>query len=218
MSAPLVSDTVNPLREDDRKPDTSYAAEPNTAFGASQPAPSRVASAAPRRGYLFGPLTDFLYLGGGSLLVLGAIVLFLPNGISDQQTANLMMMLMLLINQPHFAHSYQMFYRKFRSKAFGSSYARALRLRYIFAGLVIPTVLVAFLAIGTLIAVRTKSTETLGYALNLMFFLVGWHYVKQGYGILIVDSVQKKLPFSERTQNAYCASTRMLAGYSPGLD
>jgi hypothetical protein len=33
-----------------------------------------------------------------------------------------------------------------------------------------------------------------------MFFLVGWHYVKQGYGILIVDSVQKRLMFSERAK------------------
>ena len=29
---------------------------------------------------------------------------------------------------------------------------------------------------------------------------VGWHYVKQGYGILIVDSVQKRLMFSGRAK------------------
>lgn len=38
---------------------------------------------------------------------------------------------------------------------------------------------------------RRGSARLLGYTANLMFFLVGWHYVKQGYGILILDSVQK---------------------------
>ena len=158
--------------------------------------PDAARGTTPQRGYFFGPLTDFLYLGGGSLIVLGAIIIFLPQGISDPQIASLMVVLMLLINQPHFAHSYQMFYRNFRNKAFGQ-YARALRLRYILAGIIVPIALAIFLAVGTLIALRTRNTQVLGYGFNLMFFLVGWHYVKQGYGILIVDSVQKSLVFSE---------------------
>src|SRR6185436_15096158 len=153
----------------------------------------------PQRGYLFGPLTDFLYLGGGSLIVLGAIIILLPQGIAEPQVASLMAVVMLLINQPHFAHSYQMFYRNFRSKAFGH-YAPALRVRYVLAGIVVPIALLAFLVVGTLIADRTGRTQVLGYGFNLMFFLVGWHYVKQGYGILIVDSVQKRLVFSENAK------------------
>ena len=39
-----------------------------------------------------------------------------------------------------------------------------------------------------------------------MFFLVGWHYVKQGYGILIVDSVQKRVMFSERAKTVLRAN------------
>ena len=158
--------------------------------------PSAARGTTPQRGYFFGPLTDFLYLGGGSLIVLGAIIIFLPQGISEPQIVSLMLVLMLLINQPHFAHSYQLFYRNFRNKAFGQ-YARALRLRYILAGIIVPIALAFFLAVGTLIALRTRNTQILGYGFNLMFFLVGWHYVKQGYGILIVDSVQKSLVFSE---------------------
>src|SRR5262249_25106923 len=107
-----------------------------------------------------------------------------------------------LINQPHFAHSYQMFYRNFRTKAFGNSYPLALRLRYIFAGLVVPVALLAFIAIGVATALQTKSTQLLGYVQNLTILLVGWHYAKQGYGILIVDSVQKRLFFSEREKIA----------------
>ncbi len=176
------------------------AARTDSSFGPTERAAAAMIEAAPQRGYLFGPLTDFVYLGGGSLVVLGLIAIFLPEGISTPQEISLMTILMLLINQPHFAHSYQMFYRNFRAKAFGLSYAPALRLRYILAGLVVPIALVAFLAAGVLSAIVTKSTLVLGYGLNLMFFLVGWHYVKQGYGILIVDSIQKKLPFSENVK------------------
>jgi len=148
--------------------------------------------AAPRSGYLFGPVFDFFALGGGSLIVCGLIALALPKGIPNLQLAVLITVLMTLINQPHFAHSYQIFYRGFREKAFGDSYARDLRVRYIFAGLLVPALLIAGLAFG----VVSGSARVLSCGANLMFFLVGWHYVKQGYGILIVDSVQKRIMFS----------------------
>ena len=151
-------------------------------------------TALPRPGYLFGPLFDFLTLGGGSLIACALIVLLFPRGISQASQGFLVVVLMTAINQPHFAHSYQMFYRNFRAKAFGSEYAPALRWRYLVAGIVVPTALVGFLA-GAAIA---GSVRVVAYGANLMFFLVGWHYVKQGYGILIVDSVQKRLMFGDR--------------------
>src|ERR1700704_5360744 len=92
-------------------------------------------------GYLFGPVFDFLILGGGSLIVCGLIVLFLPKGIPTTQEVVLVTILMAAINQPHFAHSYQMFYRNFAAKAFGATYPRPLRLRYVMAGIVVPAAL-----------------------------------------------------------------------------
>jgi hypothetical protein len=159
-------------------------------------APAPRARRAPRQGYLFGPWFDFLILGGGSVIVCALIALLLPNGIPTVQQALLVTILMTAINQPHFAHSYQMFYRNFRGKAFGDSYARGLRIRYVIAGLLVPTALIAFL-VGTAL---TGHVRMLAYSANVMFFLVGWHYVKQGYGILIVDSVQKRLIFSDRAK------------------
>ena len=153
----------------------------------------RPVTAAARPGYLFGPVFDFLTLGGLSIFVCGAIAILLPRGIPGAQQAVLVTLLMTIINQPHFAHSYQMFYRNYREKAFGASYPAALRLRYIIAGIVVPAILVAFLAGATL----AGNTRLLAYGANAMFFLVGWHYVKQGYGILIVDSVQKRIMFSD---------------------
>ncbi len=142
---------------------------------------------------MFGPLTDFLCLGGGSIIVCGALALLLPQGIPEVQNAALATLLVTAINQPHFAHSYQMFYANFKEKAFGAAYPPSLRLRYVTAGLVVPAVLTILLS-GAIIG---GSARLLGYSANLMFFLVGWHYVKQGYGILILDSVQKRLFFSD---------------------
>ena len=150
-------------------------------------------------GYLFGPVFDFLTLGGGSLIACGLIALLLPKGIPNIQLAVLIIVLMTAINQPHFAHSYQMFYRNFRAKAFGSSYAPSLRVRYVIAGLLVPSALIGFLG-GAAIA---GSVRVLTYGANLMFFLVGWHYVKQGYGILIVDSVQKRTMFSSSAKTIF---------------
>lgn len=154
---------------------------------------TRPAGFAARPAYLFGPIFDFMTLGGASLIVCAAVAFLFPRGIPGAQQAVLITVLMTIINQPHFAHSYQMFYRNYREKAFGA-YPATLRWRYIGAGLVVPTILIAFLAGGIL----AGSGRVLAYSANAMFFLVGWHYVKQGYGILIVDSVQKRLMFSDR--------------------
>src|SRR4051794_12756372 len=162
--------------------DTTQADVLVPSYGTAKPA----RPAARGAGYLFGPVADFLLLGGGSILTCILILLLLPKGITSAQLAVLITVLMTAINQPHFAHSYQMFYRNYRDKAFGS-FAPSLRLRYVFAGLVVPVLLIAFLA-GTAL---TGNVRALAFGANLMFLTVGWHYVKQGYGILMVDSVQK---------------------------
>ncbi len=150
-------------------------------------------AAAPRKAsYLFSPWFDFFCLGGGAVVILALIAALLPHGISPVAQGTLIVVLMTLINQPHFAHSYQIFYRNFRDKAFGTIFNPDLRLRYIFAGIVIPAALAIFFAV----AVLTDNPRLLGFGANIMFFTVGWHYVKQGYGILIVDSVQKRMPLS----------------------
>jgi hypothetical protein len=99
-----------------------------------------------------------------------------------------------LVNYPHFAHSYQLFYRNFTRKVSGDGYDRSLQLRYIFAGIVVPVVMTGFFAYGAAAA----NTRLLGYATNAMFFFVGWHYVKQGYGMLMVDAVLKRKFFDDR--------------------
>lgn len=159
------------------------------------------------RSYLFSPVIDFLCLGGGSFIIIGLVWWFLPKGLPRAQTLITTFVLVSLINNPHFAHSYQMFYRNFREKAFGS-YPQSLRWRYVFAGIVMPVTLAVFMAAGIVAGTITHSHRYLAWVLPPMLFLTGWHYVKQGYGILMVDSAQKKSKFSDRAKlifrvNAY---------------
>lgn len=167
--------------------------------GAAQAA---AGSATPRAGHLFHPVVDFLCLGGGSLIVLGLLAAFRPPAESYGMVAVTMMGLAHLINHPHFAHSYQIFYRGFGDKAFGSHYEPRLRLRYFFAGVAVPLILVAYF----LTTVLLQDLRALGFAANIMVFLVGWHYVKQGYGMLIVCSVLKRQFFTATDKNVLLAN------------
>lgn len=103
----------------------------------------------------------------------------------------------LVINNPHFAVTYLLFYRGAKGHVFSNALPPAQRARYLFAGFVVPLLL----AIWAIWALRTRSAPTLGYLIQLMFFLVGWHYVKQGFGILTVVSLRRGFRFSplERT-------------------
>jgi hypothetical protein len=140
-----------------------------------------------RRRYLHGPFVDFICMGGSSLILLPLLFLRPP----EKYYASIWVTTFLLsnvINHPHFAHSYQIFYRNFGSKSFGADYSLALRMRYIVAGIVVPIAMAIFFAI----TVARGDVRILGYGANAMTFFVGWHYVKQGYGMLMVDAALKK--------------------------
>ncbi|KRB31124.1 MULTISPECIES: hypothetical protein [Mesorhizobium] len=156
----------------------------------SADAPASVA-ATPQK-YLFGPFIDFFMLGGSALLIL-PVLYFLPLRYEAAVTLT-MFLLSHLINQPHFGHSYQIFYRNFARKVRGEGYGRNLQIRYVLAGIVVPLAMIAFFAYGSL----TGNVRLLGYATNAMGFFVGWHYVKQGYGMLMVDAVLKRKFFSDQ--------------------
>lgn len=150
-------------------------------------APQRSAAPARGRTWLFNPAVDLLCLGGASLIALPLFWLLVPPS-ATAQVAAIAIAVAHFVNHPHFANSYQIFYGGFGAKAFGRELDPALRWRYRFAGLVVPVLLGGFLAITAL----AGDVRTLGFAGNIMFLLVGWHYAKQGYGMAIVDSVLKR--------------------------
>ncbi len=153
-------------------------------------------AASDHRAYFVSPLVDFLCLGGASLIVLPIMALVIPAEPFQPTVTLVMLALTNIINHPHFAHSYQIFYRDFTRKAFGQETTAVLRARYIFAGIIVPVLLFAFFAVS----IGLGDARMLGLGMNLVLFLVGWHYVKQGYGMAIVDSVFKRLFFSNQTK------------------
>ncbi|TNE36595.1 MAG: hypothetical protein EP347_10665 [Alphaproteobacteria bacterium] len=149
--------------------------------------------AAKRREWLFHPIVDFLGLGGATLILLPIFALLYPPE-AKNQLLFAMLVVANFVNHPHFAHSYQIFYRDFREKAFGEAYPLWLRRRYLFAGVIVPIGLIAYFALS--FALESPRWMSLTY--NLMGFLVGWHYVKQGYGMLMVDCALKKSFLNDR--------------------
>lgn len=146
--------------------------------------------------YFFSPWVDFMTLGGGSLIVLTAIGLLIPKEVNIYFIA-FTLWLAHFINHPHFAHSYQIFYSNFSKKLLSVEYPLRLRLGYWVSGVAVPLTLIVFFAITFL----SGNVIVLGLAINLMFFLVGWHYVKQGFGILMADAALKKCVFSSSERN-----------------
>ena len=153
------------------------------------------ASPQPRRA-LLNPQADFWLLSG--LSILGLIVISLLTSAGDnnapwsQQIIWLFGIASFIVNQPHFAYSYQLFYGDFSSVFSNPQAPRAYKLRFFIAGVAVPVLLLMFIIfIGV-----THSTYLLGCGLYAFMFLSGWHYVKQGYGVLITTSVYKAVFYS----------------------
>lgn len=144
-------------------------------------------------GYLFHPFVDFL-LAGGASIPCAAIVFYLLGDTSAlaPKVLTVTSAAQIAINFPHFAHSYQLLYGGYLARFRARETDRLTRLRYFWAGIAAPLLLVGFFAY----AISLEDSRVLGYAVNAMSFFVGWHYVKQGYGVLIVLSVVRRLFFS----------------------
>ena len=155
-----------------------------------------------KKRYLFGPVIDFFFLGGSTFIVL-PFVAFLPVDQYGGMVAATALIIANFINYPHFAHSYQIFYRNFRRKAFRYDFILPLRARYVVAGLIVPGALISFFALSGL----RSDAGFLAYAGNAMFFFVGWHYVKQGYGMLMVDAALKRLYFNSTDKKVLLANS-----------
>jgi len=97
-----------------------------------------------------------------------------------------------LVNYPHFASSYQLLYRDGRKGFFSFTEDRALAIKFWWAGFIVPIILVCFF----LFALVSESAHLMGYLANAMYFFVGWHYVKQIYGCMIVLSSATKVYYN----------------------
>lgn len=162
-------------------------------------------------------LAEFLLVGGLTPLLFPLSWLLrkkLGLDASEYAVGFTMFYAAFLINDPHFAVTYFLFYKDGRARAFGNVFDRAQRARYLVAGLLVPLLMLAW----GVTALATRSATALGYLIQSMFFLVGWHYVKQGFGVLTVLAARRGVRFTPRERLAilaHCFSGWAYAWASP---
>ncbi len=133
---------------------------------------------------------DVFMMGGLSIFVCIGFWMFFDKSISLLTISQTAATLAFVVNHPHFLSSYMLLYGDFRNKI-------TERKRYFFAGVIAPAILLAFLVT----AMVRGDRSLMGHIVTAMFFLVGWHYVKQVFGCIIVSSAQRKIyykPFERR--------------------
>ncbi len=124
-------------------------------------------------------------MGGLSILAYLYFAFFVDKGASVGQIASFAAALAFLVNYPHFMASYYILYKDNAERIFTS-------ITFFWAGVILPLMLFGiFLAIFIF-----QSGVWLGYMVALMFFTVGWHYVKQIFGCLVVSNVFKTYFYS----------------------
>jgi hypothetical protein len=158
-------------------------------------------AAASRPGSWQARVTEFLLVGGATLVLFPLAWLLdarLGRDASEYAVGFLTFHAAFVINNPHFAVTYLLFYKGARGRALGSAFPPGQRARYILAGLVVPLALAAWAAS----ALASGSARSMGWMIQLMFLLVGWHYVKQGFGVLTVLSARRGFSFSALERKA----------------
>ena len=154
-------------------------------------APAEISS----RNFAGRSVFEFLITGGLTLVLLPLSYVYRTSAGLDQSeylVSFAAFYAAYLINDPHFSVSYLLFYKNARARLFGGEFQGAQRVRYIVAGAVVPLLLIGWIAA----ALIWQSAQTLGAMVQLMYLLVGWHYVKQGFGVLSVLSARRGVRFS----------------------
>jgi hypothetical protein len=178
--------------------------------------PLELSHSLPARGFA-GRLAEFMMVGGLTPLLFPlAWLLRTTLGLDDAELAVSFTFFYAahLVNDPHFAVTYVLFYADFRARAWGDAFVPRQRARYLVAGLWVPLAL----AVWALSSLWTASPYSLGLLIQLMFLLVGWHYVKQGFGILSVLGARRGVRFSaleRRVLLAHCYAGWAYAFASP---
>ncbi len=162
------------------------------------PASEAIASAPEVRAEARGArIAEWLLVGGATFVLLPLAWLLrraLGLDAADYAFGFTMFYAAYVINDPHFAVTYLLFYKNVRRRALSPEVALAARVRYIVAGFVAPAALVVWAGC----AIAFRSAQALGWMVQLMFLLVGWHYTKQGFGVFSVLSARRGVHVTAR--------------------
>lgn len=165
-------------------------------------------------------VVEFLVVGGGTLVLYPIALAFQRlSGLEYSQylTSMIAFYAAHVINDPHFGVTYVLFYRRLRKRLFGGEFRGLQRARYAAAGFLVPVLMIAWIVW----AMRSQSAERMGQLMQLMYFLVSWHYVKQGFGVLTILSLRRGiryLPLERTLILAHCFAGWAFAFCSPSGD
>ncbi len=121
-------------------------------------------------------------MGGFSVVASLGFWLMMRKNASLYEVSQVAFALAFIINHPHFLSSYVLLYGDFRKRILKNG-------RYFWAAVLVPAILLGLL--GT--ALLTANAKLMAHIITSMFFFVGWHYVKQVFGCVIVTSAQRKM-------------------------
>lgn len=124
---------------------------------------------------------EVFLVGGLSVITSIGFWLFFDKATSLVTISNFAFAAALVVNHPHFLSSYILMYGDFSKKIFKEK-------RYFWSAVIVPLLLILFLGYGLFKADK----NSIGQMASGMYFLVGWHYVKQIFGFIIVTSVHRK--------------------------
>lgn len=152
--------------------------------------------------YILSGFVDTFFMGGASILFFFASILLMKQP-SHPWIAAGIFLLSFLVNFPHFLLSYQLLYIDFRHLIFS-------KITFFWAGILVPALLISAL----IAASSFHPMLTLGYFVNALYFFVGWHYIKQIFGVIIVTNAMKKIFYNKIERCCLQANLYLLWGVS----
>jgi hypothetical protein len=164
----------------------------------TNPAPNLTVLKAPEvkasKEHFIHPFVDVMMMGGLSILFYLGMHFFVEPSNNINRISWTMFYLSFAVNYPHFMASYVILYKE-------NSHKILKDWKFIWAGIVAPVCLLGGMFFLTQMSLTKNNNEFLSFLPNLMYFLVGHHYVKQIYGCVLVCSAKKKFYLSELEKN-----------------
>ena len=146
-----------------------------------------IAEKAKKTPHLLSPVLDVLMIGGASILLFLIAYFAVDKNAAINQVSWTAFYLAFAVNNPHFMASYLLLYRDKRKELFSNK-------RFLWAGVIAPALTLAYMAA----CIVLESPKYLSYIVNFMYFTVGWHYIKQIYGTIVVTAARRGYYFSAK--------------------
>jgi hypothetical protein len=107
-----------------------------------------------------------------------------------------------VVNHPHFMASYHLLYSGYDETLRTHRGNPAMYWRYVWAGMIAPAALILYLVYAFI----AQDMAVFAIGVQIMFFTVGWHYVKQAFGVFIMLSALKKVYYGTQMRRLLLAN------------